>query len=128
MAEQAVGQVVEDTKAYYDGPANEIYRDIWGENIHIGYFESPDESLRSAMARSNERMSQDLGLSAEDYVLDVGAAHGALARYLAERYGCRVLATDISEKELEWGRELTAEAGLSDKVAFRWADFHDLPF
>ncbi len=124
----AVRDVVAATKDYYDGPADEIYRHIWGENIHIGYFDSPEESLRDAMKRSNERMAEGVDLGADATVLDVGSGYGALARFLASRYGCDVVASNISERELEWGRELTAEQGLDDKVRFEWADFHDLPF
>ena len=120
--------VVEETQAYYDGAANEIYREIWGENIHMGIFDSPDESLQTAMDRSNARMSDSVGLGPQHVVLDVGCGYGALARYLARTYGCRVLATNISERELEWGRELTEKEMLSDKVAFEWADFHDLQY
>jgi sarcosine/dimethylglycine N-methyltransferase len=129
MADAAATRaVVEETQAYYDGAANEIYREIWGENIHMGIFDSPDESLVSAMDRSNARMSQPIGLTPDKLVLDVGCGYGALARYLARTYGCSVLATNISERELDWGRELTAKENLSDKVSFDWADFHDLPF
>lgn len=124
----AVGQVVSETKTYYDGPANEIYRHIWGENIHIGYFESGDESLHDAMRRSNERMADGVDIGRDDTILDVGSGYGALARFLARTYGCDVVASNISDRELEWGRELTAEQGLDDKVSFAWADFHDLPF
>lgn len=120
--------VVEQTQAYYDGAANEIYREIWGENIHMGIFESPDESLQTAMDRSNARMSESVGLGPGHYVLDVGCGYGALARYLARSYGCRVLATNISERELEWGRELTEKDMLADLVSFEWADFHDLQY
>lgn len=124
----AVHDVVAQTKDYYDGPADQIYRHIWGENIHIGYFESDEESLRDAMKRSNERMAEGVDLGTGDTVLDVGSGYGALARFLAQRYGCEVVASNISERELEWGRELTAEQGLGDKVRFEWADFHALPF
>lgn len=120
--------VVEQTKAYYDGAANEIYREIWGENIHMGVFESPDEDLPTAMARCNERVAAKAGLGKGHAVLDVGCGYGATARYLADAFGCSVLATNISERELEWGRELTTEAGLDHLVEFGWADFHDLPF
>jgi sarcosine/dimethylglycine N-methyltransferase len=126
-ATASVERVVQETKDYYDGAANEIYRDIWGENIHIGYFESDGESLRSAMVRSNERMADPIGLTPKDRILDVGCGYGALARFLAQRYGCHVLATNISEKELEWGRQLTAEQNLADRVEFGYADFHALP-
>lgn len=123
-----VQDVVTATKDYYDGPANEIYRHIWGENIHIGYFETPDEPLPQAMQRSNERMAAGVDLAAGERVLDVGCGYGALARFLAVNFGCHVVASNISERELEWGRELTSEQGLDDKVEFAWADFHDLPF
>lgn len=128
MSSNQIDRIVQDTKAYYDGAANEIYRDIWGENVHLGIFTSPNESLHDAMDRSNRRMAEGVELKSSDYVVDVGGAHGALARYLAGTHGCRVLVTDISEREIEWGRELTAEAGMEDKVTFQWADFHDMPF
>ncbi len=128
MVENRTADVVRETQGYYDGAANEIYRDIWGENIHMGLFEQPDESLQAAMARSNDRIAAHAGVQPTHHVIDVGCGYGALARYLAGRFGCRVLATNISERELEWGRELTGQAGLADKVRFEWADFHDLPY
>ncbi|MEQ8965137.1 MAG: methyltransferase domain-containing protein [Azospirillaceae bacterium] len=125
---EGVAGVVDETKDYYDGPADQIYRDIWGENVHIGTFKSKDDSLQDAMARSNINMAEGAGLKASDLVLDVGCGYGALARFLAEKYGCRVLATNISDKEIAWGQELTEKARLADKVSFEWADFHDLPY
>ena len=124
----AIEDVVAQTRDYYDGAANAIYKDIWGENIHMGLFADPDEDLPTAMDRTNRTMSENLALGPADEVLDVGCGYGALARYLAREYGCSVLATNISDKELEWGRELTHEAGLDKNVAFDWADFHALPY
>lgn len=123
-----LNRLVRETREYYDGAADEIYRDIWGENIHIGTFELPDESLQSAMVRSNQKVGDLMEVGRRDQVLDVGCGYGAFARDLSRRFGCRVLATNISERELEWGRDLTGEAGLDDLVSFEWADFHDLPY
>lgn len=123
-----VQAIVRETKAYYDGAADHIYRDIWGENIHLGYFEHEGEDLQTAMVRSNERLADRVTLRPADTVLDVGCGYGALARFLAERFGCQVLATNISDRELSWGRKLTEEAGLADRVSFEWADFHDLQY
>ncbi len=128
MSDDTTRGVVEETQAYYDGAAHNIYQDIWGENIHLGLFAHPEESLHDAMHRSNEVLAAKAGLTADVYALDVGCGHGALARYLARTFGCRVLATNISEKELDWGRDLTEKEGLSDKVDFQWADFHALPY
>ena len=36
MTERDVGAIVASTQAYYDGPADEIYRTIWGDNLHLG--------------------------------------------------------------------------------------------
>jgi glycine/sarcosine/dimethylglycine N-methyltransferase len=126
--QKKLNRLVREAREYYDGAADEIYRDIWGENIHIGTFELMDESLQSAMVRSNQRVGDLMDVSSRHQVLDVGCGYGAFARYLSHRFGCRVLATNISERELEWGRELTGEAGLDDLVGFEWADFHDLPY
>jgi len=123
-----LNRFVRETREYYDGAADEIYRDIWGENIHLGTFELEGESLQSAMARSNQRVGDLMDVGSKHQVLDVGCGYGAFARFLSQRFGCRVLATNISERELEWGRELTEKAGLDDLVAFEWADFHDLPY
>ncbi|HKJ72092.1 MAG TPA: methyltransferase domain-containing protein [Gammaproteobacteria bacterium] len=124
----AISDVVARTRDYYDGAANEIYRDIWGENIHMGLFADPDEDLPTAMARSNEVMARGADLSPSHEVLEVGCGYGGLARFLAANYGARVLATNISDKELGWGRELTEQAGLGHRVDMEWADFHELPY
>lgn len=126
--EDRVRSVVRRTQAYYDGAADEIYKEVWGENLHLGSFESPSEDLPTAMRRTNARMIGLSGIAATDSVLDVGCGYGALARELARTVGCTVLATNISEKELAWARELTERAGLTDKVEFGWADYHDLPY
>ncbi len=118
---------VSETKRYYDGAADQIYREIWGENIHLGLFEKPgQETLQTAMARSNERMAAGAGLTAGSKLLEVGCGYGALARYLAKSFDAEVLATNISERELDWAGELTRKAGLDDRVAFAYADFHEL--
>lgn len=130
MAEAArkLRSIVESTKAYYDGPADEIYRDIWGENIHIGLFEDPErEDLPTAMHRANVRQTELVNPEPNALILDVGCGYGALARFLARNYGVQVVASNISDRELDWGRELTRREGLDDKVSFAWADFHELP-
>lgn len=121
-----IERYVSATKRYYDGAADQIYREIWGENIHLGLFEDPREDLQTAMARANERMVAGAGLGKGGDILEVACGYGALARYLARTLDARVLATNISERELDWARELTRNAGLDDQVTFANADFHQL--
>lgn len=122
-----VAQVVKDTQDYYDGPADEIYRTLWQDNVHLGTWE-PGDTLQQAMARTNEIMADRAGITPGATVLDVGCGYGATALYLATERGCRVTGINISEKELDLARERAAAESLDDQVSFRYGDFHDIPF
>lgn len=128
MKDRRERKSVLETQVYYDGDADIVYRTVYGENIHMGMFEAEGESLQSAMQRSNERIAEGAGFAQGHRVLDAGCGYGAMARFLARRYGCRVTATNISRRELERARVLTAEEGLAELVGFEWADYHDLPY
>lgn len=125
-----VREIVDETREYYDGPADEIYRLLWGENVHMGWWVDADRgerNLREAMDRTNAEMTRRAGIPAGSRVLDVGCGYGAAARYLAREHDCEVVGQNISRKELEAAREQTAEAGLDDRVVFEYGDFHDIP-
>jgi sarcosine/dimethylglycine N-methyltransferase len=87
---------------------------VWGEHLHLGLFEGPLDPLRDAQERAVRAMADDLLLSPDSTVLEVACGLGPAARHLADRYGCRVFASNIS--------------GLGERVAFLGADFHRLPF
>ena len=123
-----IAQVVEQTKQYYDGAADTLYREIWGENIHLGLFERDGEGLPEANHRTNERCAALAALQAGQEVLEVGCGYAATARYLASAIGCRVTATNISERELAEARRLTVAAGLSEHVSLAYGDFHGLGY
>ena len=61
-------------------------------------------------------------------VLYVGAGIGVGPAYIARKYGCRVVAVDISEKMLAWTMQRAREEGVADKVEVRLANLLDLPF
>ena len=128
MTSRDTESVVSSTKAYYDGPADQIYRTIWGDNLHLGVPCGDDCPHPEAMEHTNEIMAQAVDLKPETKVLDLGCGYGSTARFLAEHYGCHVTATNISEKELELGRERALEEGLEELVVFEYGDFHDLKY
>jgi len=125
---QHISTAVEAAVDYYDGTADEIYRSIWGTSIHLGKFASEEEALPIAMQRAKDTMIDGIALHKESKVLEVGCGFGTLARQLARSFDCSILATNISEKQLGRAAELTEAEGLSDKVRFEKADFHDLPY
>ena len=63
-----------------------------------------------------------LELNASSRVLDVCSGMGGASRYLAWRYGCRVVGADLTASRVEGAVNLTARTGLSDKVSFIQAD------
>ena len=128
MVERDVSSVVANTQAYYDGPADEIYRTIWGDNLHLGVPCSDECSHPEAMGHTNEIMASAVHLGSETRVLDLGCGYGSTARYLAANFGCRVTGTNISEKELHLARERAAEAGLTHLLSFEYEDFHRLAY
>lgn len=128
MQDHDIADVVRNTQAYYDGPADEIYRHIWQDNMHMGTWQEEGDTLATAMARTNRVMAAHARLSAQSRVLDAGCGYGAAARFLAQAFGCRVVGINISEKELALARRRAQEAGLADRCEFGYGDFHAMPF
>ena len=123
-----IASTVATTREYYDGPADEIYRLIWGDNLHLGVPCSPECPHPEAMEHTNEIMAGLAGLDATTRVLDLGCGYGASARFLAHTRGCRVVGINISQKELELARARSGEDGLDSLVTFETGDFHDLQY
>ena len=128
MSHQDVEAIVATTQAYYDGPADEIYRTIWGDNLHLGVPCCDDCPHPEAMENTNAIMAEAVALTPQTRVLDLGCGYGSTARYLAANFGCHVTGTNISEKELELARSRGLEAGLDRLLSFEYGDFHSLPY
>ena len=71
-ASHDIAGTVASAKEYYDGPADEIYRSIWGDNIHLGLPCNPDCPHPEAMEHTNEVMADLVDLDTGVSVLDLG--------------------------------------------------------
>ncbi len=120
---------VEIAREYYNSEdADNFYSLIWGgEDIHIGLYEKPDESITQASRRTVVNMAEQLELDADKKVLDIGAGYAGSARYLAETFGCRVDALNLSERENQRARELNRERGLADRIQVVDGSFEMIP-
>lgn len=128
MGDSDINSIVATTQAYYDGPADEIYRSIWGDNVHLGVPCSDVCPHPEAMEHTNEIMAGAVSLGPGMRVLDLGCGYGSTARYLAANFGCHVTGTNISRKELELARERAGESGLGHLLTFEFEDFHSLSY
>ena len=123
-------EAVERAEAYYDsGEADAFYQAIWGgQDIHIGIYRDDAEPIADASRRTVESMADRLIRSdASTRVLDLGAGYGGSARYLADRFGCKVTCLNLSETQNALNRTLTAEAGLTELVDLVYGDFENIP-
>lgn len=121
---------VETAREYYNSEdADNFYSIIWGgEDIHIGLYKDDVEPIADASRRTVQRMAERIkNLNADSRVLDLGAGYGGAARYLAQTYGCKVTALNLSEKENERDRELNREHKLDHLIDVVDASFESVP-
>lgn len=126
----AYSAVVETARNYYNSEdADNFYFHVWGgEDIHIGLYQSEQDSIREASRRTVERMASLVnGLGPESIVLDMGAGYGGAARYLAETYGCQVTALNLSEAENARNRTMNREQGLDGLIHVQEGSFESVP-
>ncbi|MBD3223392.1 MAG: methyltransferase domain-containing protein [Caldithrix sp.] len=123
--------VVATAQEYYNSSdADAFYHTVWGgEDIHIGYYQSEDDSIYEASRRTVKKMAELIPeLNEQTKILDIGAGYGGAARYLAETYGCKVVALNLSEVENERDREKNREQGLDRLIDVIDASFEDVPY
>lgn len=88
----------------------------WGISKHPG-----GQGATDALARR-------CGIGPDSRVLVVGCGIGSTPCHLASKYGCRVMAIDLSDKMVEWTARRVRESKLQDRVECRVADAQALPF
>jgi len=127
---QSYSDVVQTARDYYNSEdADNFYLHIWGgEDIHIGLYQSEREDIAAASRRTVERLADRLpAIGADARILDIGSGYGGAARYLAKRFGCKVIALNLSEKENQRNRELRTDAGLGGLVEVVDGSFQAIP-
>ena len=68
-----------------------------------------------------------LDITPDTEVLDIGSGIGGTARALVERHGCRVTGVDLTQEFVDAARALTAMVGLGDRASFRLGSALALP-
>lgn len=122
---------VDKAQEYYNSDdADNFYFTIWGgEDIHVGLYNSEDEPIFDASRRTIERMASKISnLDKDSKILDIGAGYGGAARYLAKKYGCQVVALNLSEVENERDRKMNEDQGLDHLITVVDGSFEEIPY
>jgi cyclopropane-fatty-acyl-phospholipid synthase len=88
--------------------------------------EGLEGSLEQAQEAKYERMLEELGVTADHHVLEIGCGWGGFAEYAAQTRGCRWTGVTISQAQLDYATQRIRAAGLEDRVTLRFQDYRDL--
>jgi cyclopropane-fatty-acyl-phospholipid synthase len=84
------------------------------------------ETLEEAQRDKLELVCTKLKLKAGERVLDVGCGWGAFVMHAARNHGVSAVGITLSPPQAELARRRVEDAGLSDRVEIRLADYRDL--
>ena len=125
-----MSEVVRQARDYYNSTdADQFYATVWGgEDIHVGIYETEEDSIFDASRRTVQKMASFLELESSRQILDIGSGYGGAARYLANTLGCQVDCLNLSEAQNQRNRKLTRSQGLDKQVQIFEGNFEQMPF
>jgi ubiquinone/menaquinone biosynthesis C-methylase UbiE len=89
---------------------------------------APYDQFHGRGLEATVEIADALDVRSADRLLDVGSGIGGPARYLAQRFGCRVTGIDLTAEFCEVARALTRLLGLEAKVDFELGNALHMPF
>ena len=132
--EHGKGTANSDAESFYQQvrqhyePLSCVYRTVWGEHLHHGFFPNGDESPQQAQALLVDYCLSLLPRITHCRVLDVGCGFGATSILLAQRYRCEVTAITISACQAEHGARVASKKKLGARTAFLVANVEQFTY
>jgi len=106
---------------HYDD-LDRFYREIWGEHIHHGLWQSRRETALEATRRLITEVVANAQLHAGDRVCDVGCGYGGTSRLLAHQYDTQVTGLTVSRVQYQHARSLAADQENPTYLLRDWLD------
>jgi tocopherol O-methyltransferase len=91
-------QTGEDVAGHYD-ELDWVYREIWGEHVHHGYWKSGRETSAEAVEALVDLVAERLDPQPGEHLCDIGCGYGATAARLADRHQVRVTGLTLSAEQ-----------------------------
>jgi SAM-dependent methyltransferase len=86
------------------------------------------DQLHGGGLNSTKFQAELVGIDKDTRVLDAGCGVGGSSRYLAQTYGCRVEAIDLTSEFVEAAARLNALCGLGERILVRSGSVTALPY
>lgn len=116
-------------RATYDNPgADWFYSRIWGgEDIHIGMYAEPGESIAVASHRTMEQMVAKVEQEHVEDIVDLGSGYAGASRFLRQHFDAEVLAVNVSPEQNERARALNRKHHLAEAITVIEGSYTDVP-
>lgn len=109
-----------ETGAFYD-ELDRFFRDIWGEHVHHGLWETGKETPGEAVLKLVDTVAELARIRPGHAVCDIGTGYGGTARELAGRYGANV--TGLTVSSAQYRHAVAANHG-AENPAFLLRDWY----
>jgi tocopherol O-methyltransferase len=114
-----VAQGKTDVRDHYD-ELDRAYREIWGEHVHHGYWQTGRETPIEAVEALIDLVADRLGLRPGMRICDIGCGYGATGDYLARHYDVAVSGLTISSAQAKIAASRRPVAGVLDYLQGDW--------
>jgi microcystin synthetase protein McyJ len=104
---------------------------IYGEKPYANYglWDRPDMTIDEACDNMSELMARELGLNANDDVLECGSGYGATCVYLCTHHKPKsYIGLDVTEIRVQTAQELLAKYGVGNTAGIRLGNATALDF
>jgi cyclopropane-fatty-acyl-phospholipid synthase len=113
--------------AHYD-LGNKLYRTFLDQHMQYSsaLYRSHDDTLEQAQVNKMQRICEQLRLTKQDHLVEIGSGWGGLAIFAARNFGCRVTTTTISDEQYQHCKQRIQAEGLEDRITLLNKDYREL--
>ncbi|ELL4667006.1 class I SAM-dependent methyltransferase [Vibrio fluvialis] len=124
LKRNSIVRAKQNIEAHYD-LGNDLYQTFLDERMlySSALYLSTNDSLEQAQIQKMDRLCQQLQLTANDHVIEIGTGWGAMAIYMAQHYGCKVTTTTISEEQFAYAEAEITRLGLEAQITLLKQDY-----
>lgn len=114
--------------AHHYDLGNDFYR-LWLDERLVytcAYFPHSGMTIEEAQLAKMDHICRKLRLAPGHRVLELGCGWGAMAIYMAQKYGAVVRACNVSHEQVTYARQLAQRLGLAGRVEFLEDDWRNM--
>ncbi|MCP4342174.1 MAG: class I SAM-dependent methyltransferase, partial [Desulfobulbaceae bacterium] len=89
---------------------------------------APVDEFHIGGRRATNNLLNQVSISEQDHILDVGCGLGGVSRFVASKYNTRVTGIDLTQEYIEIGKVLCRWVGLDKQVTLQQGSALAMPF